>query len=144
MWTKVSLNGYKADFYFFLATLLINLLAFWALRKNDATNYRSFINFSFAISQIVGLCIFLSTNTLQIDKVYRPSNNKYNLYSSLSGWYKRAYFKPIKDKTCGDGELWETKVPYYFPLIEIETSRDKCHKVIDDSTYVWLYKHMPE
>ncbi len=71
-------------------------------------------------------------------------NNKYNLYSSLSGWYKRSYFKKHKAELCNDGQLWEKKVPYYFPVIEIETRRDKCRKVSNDSTYTWLYKHVPE
>jgi hypothetical protein len=76
--------------------------------------------------------------------VYEPKDTKYNLYSSLSGWYKRAYFKRNLAELCNDGELWETKVPYYFPVIEIEISRDQCHNVGTDSTYAWLYKHVPE
>ena len=144
MWTKLSLNGYKTDFYFFLASLLLNLLCFVTLYKGDKTRRKSFINLSFAALQIIGLFIFLWADTLQVDKVYEPRNTKYNLYSSLCGWYKRAYFKRHKAELCNDGELWETKVPYYFPVIEIETSRDQCHKVGTDSIYAWLYKHVPE
>jgi len=144
MWTKLSLNGYKTDLYFFIATLLLNITSFWTLRKTEKTKRKSYINLSIATLQVIGLCIFLWTNTLQVDKVYEPRNNKYNLYSSLSGWYKRTYFKKHRSELCNDGELWETKVPYYFPLIEIETERDRCHKVGSDSSYVWLYKHVPE
>lgn len=144
MLTKVSLNGYKTDFYFFFATLVLNLFCFITLRKNDTTNGKAFINLTIAALQIIGLCIFLWADTLQVDKVYQPKNNKYNLYSSFSGWYKRTYFKAHNAELCNDGELWETKVPYYFPLIEIETSRDECHEVGTDSSYTWLYKHVPE
>ena len=117
MWTKISLNGYKADFYFFSATLLLNLVCFWTLYKQDITKRKSFLNLILAILQIIGLCIFLWVDTLQVDKVYEPRNIKYNLYSSLSGWYKRTYYKKHTAELCGDGELWHTKVPYYFPLI---------------------------
>ena len=144
LWTKLSLNGYKTDFYFFSATLLLNLYCFWTLRKVDKTRTKSFVNLFISTLQIIGLVIFLWADTLQVDKVYEPGNNKYNLYSSLSGWYKRTYFKRHKGELCGDGELWETKVPYYFPLIEIETGRNECHKVGSDSTYIRLYKHVPE
>jgi hypothetical protein len=144
LWTKISLNGYKADFYFFISTLLLNLICFLTLRKADKTQLRAFITLSLATLQTIGLIVFLWADTLQVDKVYEPKNNKYNLYSSLSGWYKRTYFKQHQAELCGDGELWETKVPYYFPLIEIETGRDNCHKVGNDSTYTWLYKHVPE
>jgi hypothetical protein len=144
MWTKFSLNGYKADFYFFLVTLFLNLFCFGVLSREDKTRRQSFINLSFAALQIIALCIFLWSDTLQVEKVYEPRNNKYNLYSSLSGWYKRAYFKQHRTELCNDGELWETKVPYYFPVIEIETSRDQCHKVRTDSSYAWLYMHVPE
>lgn len=144
LWTKISLNGYKADFYFFTATLLLNVYCFWTLRKSDETISKPFINLSIAALQVIGLVIFLWADTFQVDKVYEPSSNKYNLYSSHSGWYYRTYFKRHKGELCSDGELWETKVPYYFPLIEIETGRDKCHKVGSDSTYSWLYNHVPE
>lgn len=144
LWTKVSLNGYRNDFYFFIATLLLNLICFSTLHKTDRTKRKAYINLSLATLQIIGLCIFLWTDTLQVDKVYEPRNNKYNLYSSLSGWYKQTYFKRHRAELCNDGELWQTKIPYSFPLIEIETERDKCHKVGDDSSYTWLYKHVPE
>jgi hypothetical protein len=144
MWTKLSLNGYKNDFYFFLATLLLNLICFWTLYKDGKTRRLSLINLSAAALQVTGLCIFLWSDTLQVDKVYEPGNTKNNLYSSVSGWYKRAYFKRHKAELCNDGELWETKVPFYFPVIEIETSRDRCHRVGMDSSYAWLYKHIPE
>lgn len=144
MWTKVSLNGYKSDFYFFAGTLLLNIVCSWIHWKADNANRKSFINLSFAMLQTVGLCIFFWADTLQVDKVYEPRNTKYNLYSSLTGWYKRAYFKLHQAELCNDGELWETKVPYYFPLIEIETTRNECHKVLSDSRYTWLYKHVPE
>ena len=143
-WTKVSLNGYKTDFYFFIATLVINVVSFLILRKAKETKSKSYFSLFFATLQLIGLCIFLWSNTLQVDKVYEPRNNKYNLYSSLSGWYKRAYFKRHALNRCNDGELWETKVPFHFPIIEIETTRDKCHRVGNDSTYAWLYKHVPE
>lgn len=144
MWTKISLNGYKADFYFFIATLVLNILCYLTFRKSKTTKPRAFINLSIATLQIIGLCIFLWADTLQVDKVYQPKNNKYNLYSSLSGWYKRTYFKRHKAELCNDGELWETKDPYYFPLIEVETSRDKCHRLGSDSSYRLLYMHVPE
>ena len=144
MWTKISLNGYKTDFYFFLATLLLNFICFWALYKCGKTRRKSFIFLSFAAFQVIGLCIYLWADTLYVDRVYEPGNTKYNLYSSLSGWYKKTYFKRHRAELCNDGELWETKVPYYFPLIEIETSRDQCHKIGTDSTYAWLYRHVPE
>jgi hypothetical protein len=104
----------------------------------------SYINLSIAIFLTIGLCFFLWTDTLHVDKVYEPANNKYNLYSFLSGWYKRTYFKKHRKELCNDGVLWHTKVPYFFPLIEIETSKDGCHKVGNDSSYLWLYKHVPE
>ena len=144
MWTKLSLNGYKIDFYFFIATLFLNITCFLTLRKTENHNRKSYINVSFALLQIAGLCIFLWADTLQVDKIYEPRITKYNLYSSLGGWYKRAYFKRHQAELCNDGELWETKVPYYFPVIEIETLRDQCHKVGIDSNYVLLYKHVPE
>ena len=144
MWTRFSLNGYKTDFYFFLGTLLLNLICFWTLYKSANTKRQSFINLTFSALQIIGLCFFLWADTLQVDRVYLPRNTKYNLYSSFSGWYKRAYFKQHQAELCKDGELWETKVPYYFPLMEIETSRNECHKLETDSTYTWLYKHVPE
>jgi hypothetical protein len=144
MWTNLSLNGYKTDFYFFLVTLLLNLICFWILYRGKKTRRQSIINFSLAALQIIGLCIFLWADTLQVDKVYEPRNTKYNLYSSLSGWYKRSYYKQHQAELCNDGELWETKVPTYFPVIEIETSRDRCHKVGIDSNYAWLYRHIPE
>ena len=143
MWTKVSLNGYKTDFYFFCVTLLLNLYCFWTLRNAAKTRPKTIINLSIAALQIIGLLVFLWADTLQVDNVYEPKNNKYNLYSSLSGWHKRAYFKRHLGELCGNGELWETKVPYYFPLIEIETERNECHKVRNDSAYNWLYKHVP-
>jgi hypothetical protein len=142
--TKLSLNGYKTDFYFFTGTLLLNVVCFWILYKADATRHNSFINFFIATLQVIGLCLFLRTEALQVDKVYKPHNNKYNLYSSFTGWYKRAYFKQHQAELCNDGELWETKVPYYFPLIEFETTRDHCHKVSSDSSYAWLFSHVPE
>lgn len=142
--TKVSLSGYRNDFYFFIAVLLLNLICFWILRKIERTKRKSYINLFLSTFQIIGLCIFLMVDTLQVDKVYEPINNKYNLYSSLIGWHKRTYFKRHSGELCNDGELWQTKIPYYFPLIEIETKRDKCHKVGSDSTYNWLYKHIPE
>ena len=144
MWTKVSLTGYKTDFYFFIGTLLLNLICFWTFRKLDTTKLKSYVSLSLATLQFIGLSIFLWSDTLRVDIVYEPSNNKYNLYSSLSGWYKRTYFKLHREELCNDGELWQTKVPYYFPLIEIETQRDQCHKVGSDSSYTWLYKHVPE
>lgn len=144
MWTKISLNGYKTDFYFFLGIILLNLICSRALYRSDKTRRQSFINLFFAGLQIIGLCVFLNMDTWQVYKVYEPRNIKYNLYSSLSGWYKKAYFKQHATKLCNDGELWETKVPYYFPLIEIELSRDQCHKVGTDSNYAWLYRHVPE
>jgi hypothetical protein len=144
MWTKLSLNGYKTDFYFFSVTLFLNLISFLTLYRSDNTRRLSFINFSTIALQITGLFIFLWADTLQVDKVYEPKNTKYNLYSSLSGWSKRAYFKRDRAELCTDGQLWETKVPYYFPLIEIETSREQCHKVGTDNSYEWLYKHVPE
>jgi hypothetical protein len=81
---------------------------------------------------------------MYVDRVYEPGNTKYNLYSSLSDWYKKIYFKRHRAELCNDGELWETKVPHYFPVIEIETSRDQCHKIGTDSTYARLYMHVPE
>ena len=114
------------------------------LRKVDKTKLKAFLSLSLAMLQTIGLIIFLWTDTLQVDKVYQPSNNKYNLYSSLSGWYRRTYFKEHKAELCDGGELWDTKVPYYFPLIEIETGRNKCHKVLNDSIYTLLYNHVPE
>jgi hypothetical protein len=144
MWTRLSLNGYKTDFYFFVATLLLNIACFWTQYKVDQTRRKSFINLSLATMQAFGLFIFLWLDTLQADKIYKPHNIKYNLYSSLTGFYKRAYFKRHKAELCNDGQLWETKVPFYFPLIEIETARDQCHKVGDDSSYAWLYRHVPE
>ena len=144
MWTKLSLNGYQTDFYFFLGALLLNLVCFWIFYRLDLLRNKSFINLSLAVLQITGLLVFLWADTLQVDKVYEPRNNKYNLFSSLSGWYKKAYFKRHQAELCNDGELWETKVPFYFPIIEIETSRDQCHKVGADSSYAWLYRHVPE
>jgi hypothetical protein len=144
LWTKLSLNGYKSDFYFFAGTLLLNVICFWKLYKAGNTRRISFINLTFAGLQIIGLCIFLWLDTLQVDQVFEPQNTKYNLYASLNGWYKRAYFKPHQADPCNDGELWETKVPYYFPLIEIEITRDECHKVNNDSNYRRLFIHVPE
>jgi hypothetical protein len=143
LFTKFSLNGYKTDFYFFIFTLLINLLSLRTLRKADGTKRKSLINLLLAILQIVGLCIFLTSDTIQVDKIYKPSHAKNNLYASLGGFYKRAYFKKHQKGTC-DGELWETKFFYYFPIIEIETKRDKCHNVEDNAEYQWLFKHVPE
>jgi hypothetical protein len=114
------------------------------LYKDKKTKRKSYINFCFALLQIPGLVIFLQIGVLQVDKVYQPMDNKYNLYSSITGWYKRTYFKRNTAELCGDGELWHTKVPYYFPIIEIETSRDQCHIVGKDSTYSLMYKHIPE
>lgn len=104
----------------------------------------SYINLSIAVIQIIGLSFFLQTDTLQVDKVYTPADTKYNVFSSLSGWYRKAYFKRHHTELCNDGVLWRTKVPLFFPLLEIETGRDECHKVGNDSTYFWLYKHVPE
>ncbi len=144
MLTKISLNGYRADFYFFTVTLLLNLICFRILHRQATTKLKSYISLSIAIIQIIALLIFSWVDTLQVDKVYEPKNIKSNLYSSLSGWYKRTYYKKHTAELCSDGELWHTKVPFYFPLIEIETDRDQCHKVGNDSTYKWLYKHVPE
>ena len=144
LFSKISLNGYKTDFYFFLATLFLNVFSFFLLRRVLRTKWKAYLKLSFAIFLIIGLCFFLWADTLQVDKVYEPANNKYNLYSSLTGWYRRTYFKKHRAELCNDGVLWHTKVPYYFPLIEIETSRDECHKVGNDSTYLWLFKHVPE
>jgi hypothetical protein len=144
LFSKISLNGYKTDFYFFLATLFLNAFSFFLLRKDLRAKWKSYINLSIAMFLTIGLFIFLWADTLQVDKVYEPTNNQYNVYSSLTGWYKRAYFKKHQAGLCNDGVLWQTKVPYYFPLIEIETSKDECHKVGNDSTYLWLFKHVPE
>jgi hypothetical protein len=127
-----------------MATLGLNLLCFCMLRKADITKGKSYLSLFFVLLQIIGLSIFLWSNMLQVDEVYEPRNNKYNIYSSLSGWYRRAYFKPHSAELCNDGEIWHTKVPYYFPIIEIETKRDKCHKVGIDSIYKQLYNHVPE
>lgn len=142
--SKISLNGYKTDFYFFIAAFVLNTFSFLLLRNGLTAKWKSYFNFLIAIFLTTGLCIFLYTDTLQVDKVYEPANNKYNLYSFLTGWYKRTYFKKHRKELCNDGVLWYTRVPYYFPLIEIETGRDECHKVGNDSTYFWLYKHVPE
>jgi hypothetical protein len=144
MRTKLSLNGYIADFYFSVGTLLLNIVCFWTFQQAGETISKAYINLSLAILQTVGLLLFLWADTLQVDKVYEPRNTKYNLYSSLTGWHKKAYFKQHQAELCSDGELWETKVPYYFPLIEIETARDQCHTVASDSNYTRLYKHVPE
>ena len=90
LWTTLSLNGYKADFNFFICTLLLIVIYFWKLNKAGKTRRISFINLSLASLQIIGLCLFLWLDTLQVDKVYEPGKTKYNLYSSLNGWYKRA------------------------------------------------------
>lgn len=144
MFTEVSLNGYKNDFYFFLATLFLNLICFCISYKQYNMRRRSRFNLSVISTQIVGLCLFLWLDSLQVDKVYTPSNTKHNLYSSIIGYYKRAYFKRHKGELCGEGELWQTEVLYDFPIIEVETKRDKCHQVGTDSTYHWAYLHIPE
>lgn len=144
MLTKLSLNGYITDFYFFVISLFLNLLAFWVFGRIRWTKGIGIINLAFASWQIIALCIFLSINTLKVDKVYTPANNKHNLYSALLGWHNRAYFRPYKDDDLCDGVFWQTKVPCYFPLIEIETSRDKCHNIEDTPDYDWLFKHVPE
>ncbi|RYE58078.1 MAG: hypothetical protein EOP48_04375 [Sphingobacteriales bacterium] len=105
---------------------------------------RSFINLSIAIVQLIALCTFSWFDTLQVDKVYNAKNSKHNLYSSLTGWYKKAYFKPHQGELGGDGEFWETKVPYYFPFFEIEISRDQCHEIHRDSSYASFNRHLPE
>ena len=144
IWTPVSLNGYKTDFYFFSGTIIMNLLFCWIYFRERQVRIQLRICFFIAIIQIVGLIVFLRIESLQVNKVYTPSNNKNNLYSSLTGWYKRTYFKPHRGELCGDGELWATKVPHFFPLIEIETKRDECHIVGTDSLYHQLFRHIPE
>lgn len=144
MLTKLSLNGYITDFYFFVISLLLNLLAFWVFSRISWTKSIGIINLAFASWQIIALCIFLCVSTLQVDKVYTPANNKHNLYSALLGWHNRAYFRPYKDDDLCDGVFWQTKVPCYFPLIEIETSRDKCYNIDNIPNYDWLFKHVPE
>lgn len=144
LWTKLSLNGYKADFYFFGATLLLNIISFWALYQAAGTRRKSFINLILAALQLIGLTFFLRIDTLQVDRVFIPQDNKANLYAAASGWYKRAYFKPHRAELCYDGELWTTKVPYYFPLIEIETSREQCHKVRSAMSNSSSYDYIPE
>jgi hypothetical protein len=144
MRTPLSLNGYKTDFYFFIGSLLLNASCFWIHYKADQTRRMSHISLSLAMIQGIGLWLFLWAGMPQVDKVYMPRHTKHNLYVALVGWYKKAYFKPHGAELCYDGELWETKVPYYFPLIEVETHREQCHKVGSDSAYTELYKHVPE
>ena len=144
MWTRLSLNGYKTDVYFFIVTLFLNSFCFLTFYKTENISAKVILLLSLATIQLIGLSIFLCVDKLQVDKVYQPANIKYNLYSSIGGWYRRSYFKEHNGELCGDGELWQTKVPYYFPLIEIETERDNCHKVGIDSNYQWLYQHIPE
>jgi hypothetical protein len=143
MLTKLSLNGYIADFYFIIFTLALNFSCYLIFR-NDKPKGRSIFHLLIFILQIIGICIFLSVDTLQVDMVYTPKNNKENLYSTLTGWYTRAYYKPRKREQCNGGILWQTRVPYYFPLIEIEIKRDDCHRVDTGRIYNWLFKHVPE
>lgn len=138
------MNGYKTDLYFYTVTLLLNLYSFWIHRNGSTVTLKRFINLTVATFQIFGLIAFFWMDTLHVDKVYEPVNNEYNLYSSITGWYKRAYFKAHEPELGGDGELWETKVPYLFPFVEIETSRDRCHKIGTDSNHVWQYRHVSE
>lgn len=70
MWTKLSLNGYKTDFYFFIVTLLLNAKSFWMHSKTKSTRNKSLINLFLTTLQIIGICIFIWADTLQVDKVY--------------------------------------------------------------------------
>ena len=144
LWSPLSLNGYKTDIYFFIACFILCLASFLLYRKDPVQRIKSYISLCLLLVQFIGFLVFIRVDRFQVDKVYTPANNKSNLYASLSLWYKRTYFKYYSGELCGDGELWETKVPVLFPLIEIETSREHCHKVGSDSTYQWLFHHVRE
>lgn len=144
MWTSISLVGYRSDFYFFLGSLIINFVSFLVHFNYKTASPKAFLSLAFAILQLIGLMLFLWADTLQVDKVYKQQNAKHNLYSSAIGWYKLAYYKPHQGELCNDGELWETKVPSYFPLLEIEISRDQCHKFGSNGIYESAFKYVPE
>ena len=126
--SPASLNGYSTDFYALLLSLTFTIFSSWTLYKQETARRKSFISLSLAVLQAIGLLVFLWAETIHVKWVYEPALTKKNLYSSGTGWYWKAYFKP-HNELCGDGELWQTKVPYYFPLIEIETQRNECYIV---------------
>ena len=140
MFSPVSLNGYKIDFYFFLTVLAFNILTFFVFRTSNKGKRIVLIPLCLSILQTIGICIFLSTNTLQVNLVSNGNLTKNNVFApTLTGKYYRGYYKLHKVNGCKDGEYWKTEVPIHFEIVEIEVERVECYKA--DSSW---NKYTPE
>jgi hypothetical protein len=61
LFTRMSLIGYKNDFYFFVLTIVLNLLSFWLLYRNNLIRLKAYLNLLIGLVQFAGV-IFLSIN----------------------------------------------------------------------------------
>jgi len=125
LFSPVSLNGFKADVYFTVVTIVVNILSIVIGFRRKSKSFFKVINIAVAIFLLNGLIIFAGITELHIKRVYTPLINKENLYAAPRLKYRKAYFANWK-RDCGDGTYWETYVPTFFPLIEVETKRNAC------------------
>jgi hypothetical protein len=143
--SKVSLNGFRSDQLFIVGVFVINLISFVLLKRAGMNKKGRYFNLTIVI--LIGLWLLLEGLTggfIPVENVYTPKMTKENLASSLSGRYKKAYFR-YRYIADGNGVYWETDVPTWFPAIEVETMSPRPHlKKAFDSNYLKLFKHVPE
>jgi hypothetical protein len=143
--SKVSLNGFRSDQLFIVGVFVINLISFVLLKRAGMNKKVRYFNLIVVI--LIGLWLLLEGLTggfLPAENVYTQKMTKENLASSLSGKYTKAYFR-YRYIANGNGVYWETSVPTWFPVIEVETMSPHPHlKQSFDSNYLKIYKHVPE
>lgn len=128
LFSPVSLNGFKADVYFVIITVAVNILSIITGYKERSKRVFITVNITLAVILTIGLAIFINGKGLHVTRVYSPHMIKQNLYASLTLRYEKGYFRKQLN-SCGDGTYWETYVPTFFPLIEIETKHNACFVV---------------
>jgi hypothetical protein len=128
--SRVSLNGYKADIYFWQFTILIcfvSFLSFLLTRNNNSFK---------VVTGLLFLCLTIAFINYykgqKVKRIYTCWIAKQNMYASLTGTIYKQYFLP-DNKIPDSGTSWSTKVPRYFPLIEIEYSRNTTFHIPTDS-----------